>query len=366
MLTENEQNILNLIKDDPYITQQAIADQLTISRSTVASVISALTLKNYILGRAYILHDQPRVYCIGAMNVDRKYVLDQELIYSTSNPASSDYAIGGVGRNIAENLGRLGQKVSMLSAAGADSDYNWLKSQTSPYVNLDLVTSYNDYATGSYSAILDQTGDMAFAIADMSIYNTMTISWIQSFEHQLISADHIIMDLNPPKETVQFVINSAYEHQIDLSIVAVSEPKMSHLPDNLNGVSNIFINAGESRAYFNEDLSHEAYAKKWLERGVKQVILTSGSEATIYANAEGVMAHYLPPANHDIVDVTGAGDSYVAGFIFGQLNGQNYEQSIKYAMANAYYTLQTHATVRTNLNKEQINIDYNTLFKEGK
>lgn len=365
VLTKNEQNVLELIKNNPYISQQMIADQLNIARSTVASVISGLTNKNYILGRAYVLHDQPSVYCIGAMNVDRKYVLDSELIMSTSNPATSDYSIGGVGRNIAENIGRMGQKVSMLSVAGNDNDYMWLKNQTSPYVNLDLVTVYNDYSTGSYSAVLDDSGDMQFAIADMSIYDTMTLDWIREYEHQLITADHIILDLNPPKETVEFIINVANEHDIDLSIVAVSGPKMNHLPDNLDGIDIIFVNADESEAYFNETLSNEMYVEKWLETGVKQVIVTSGSSPTIYGNTQGVVKHFSPPQPDKITDVTGAGDSYVAGFIFGHLNDKNYQQSMELAMTNAYHTIQTSDTVRTNLNKEQFYLDYTNLFTEG-
>ena len=45
----------------------------------------------------------------------------------TSNPVKSTKSIGGVARNIAENLGRLGENVTFLTAAGNDSEWSLIK-----------------------------------------------------------------------------------------------------------------------------------------------------------------------------------------------------------------------------------------------
>ena len=54
------------------------------------------------------------VLCIGGMNVDKKVQLLENLVLETSNPVVSSLSAGGVSRNIAENLGRLGVPVKML------------------------------------------------------------------------------------------------------------------------------------------------------------------------------------------------------------------------------------------------------------
>ena len=52
------------------------------------------------------------LFCIGAANVDRKFYVHKDLVAETSNPVTSTRSIGGVARNIAENLGRLGETVA--------------------------------------------------------------------------------------------------------------------------------------------------------------------------------------------------------------------------------------------------------------
>lgn len=67
------------------------------------------------------------VLCIGGMNVDKKVQLLENLVLETSNPVVSSLSAGGVSRNIAENLGRLGLPVKMLSVAGNDESFTWLE-----------------------------------------------------------------------------------------------------------------------------------------------------------------------------------------------------------------------------------------------
>ena len=53
------------------------------------------------------------IICIGGANVDRKLYAKHEIANGTSNPVKSSRTVGGVARNIAENLGRLGEKVDI-------------------------------------------------------------------------------------------------------------------------------------------------------------------------------------------------------------------------------------------------------------
>lgn len=89
--------------------------------------------KKYIVGRAYVLNESDGIFCIGAMNLDRKYHLQEDLVLKTSNPTHSEATVGGVARNIAENLGRLDLNVNLISMGSFDQDFQHQKGHGSMY-----------------------------------------------------------------------------------------------------------------------------------------------------------------------------------------------------------------------------------------
>ncbi len=366
IFSKNEEKLLSIIKKQPFLTQQEIADQMDLPRSTIANLVSNLVQKNIIKGRAYIINEPADIICIGGMNVDRKYVIQGKTMMHTSNPVSSTHAVGGVGRNIAENLGRLDEQVKLISVAGFDHDFEWIKEQTQSFVDMESVTQLANQSTGAYSAIIDDHGEMQLALADMDIYDQMDLKWIKEHEHLLSSAKMIIIDLNLTKECVEYIISLAKNKDIPLFVIPVSSPKMDRLPRQLEGIHTLIVNLDESETFFNQSASQDSdiadLTEQWIKAGVKQVILTHGSQATFYDNQEGVRERFQPPQVDQVVDVTGAGDSFVAGFIFGQAQGHDYQSSIQLAMTNSYHTIQSELTVRTNLSAEGIMKEKNILF----
>lgn len=368
MLTLNEENVLELIKKDPFMTQKEIGEHLDLPRSTVASVISSLSSKNEILGRAYVVNNHKlNIFCVGGMNVDRKFHLQGEYVGATSHPANSEIFVGGVARNVAENIGRLGVKPQLLSVAGEDQDFEFIKEQSEPYVSFQHVQKFVDHVTGSYTAVLDPQGEMVMALADMDVYDQMNKKWIRTYESILSTAQLIVIDLNTPYETVEYLLQFARQENIDVIIVSVSSPKMSHLPKELEGVQWVITNLDESEAFFNleavseEDIEH--ITKLWLETGIEQVIITRGSKPSVYANQKGEYHSFQPPLVSQVVDVTGAGDAYTAGIIYGHLNNYSFEKTIELAMTNSYYTIQTDETVRLDLASGKLEEESNQLMK---
>ena len=119
-MTEREQEILALLRQDPMIAQQELADRLGISRSALASHISSLMRQGYVKGRDYLLREGPYAVVIGGANMDICGCSHDNLRIGDSNPGKVRTSAGGVGRNIAENLARLGTDTRLLSAVGND------------------------------------------------------------------------------------------------------------------------------------------------------------------------------------------------------------------------------------------------------
>lgn len=367
-MNTNERKVLKVIEANPFISQKDIAEELSLTRSTVATIISSLTHKKHLLGRAYVVNQSKNIYCIGAMNVDRKFTLTEEMVLKTSNPAISSVSVGGVVRNIAESLGRLGYDVSLFSLGGLDEDFNLIKTVTEPYTNMQHVSQIPGFATGMYNAILDQSGEMQLAIADMEINEEMNRAWISQYESILIQAELLVLDLNLPKDTVEYLIDLGRKHQVDIFVIPVSGPKMNRLPDDLTGVTWLIINQDESESYFKTQVTNEEdfqlLVDRWLETGVENVVITRGVKKSAYGNQKGERLNLQPPTVEKVMDVTGAGDGYSSGIIMGYLEGLSPEESIQLGMTNSYHIIQSDTNVRHELSKERLLKEKIQLFEK--
>jgi ribokinase len=77
----------------------------------------------------------------------------------------------------------------------------------------------------------------------------------------------------------------------------------------------------------------------FLERGVKNVCITLGSQGAYFAN--GQEEHYLPAFPITPVDTTAAGDSFIGGFSFGLIQGWPLEKAMTFANACGSVSVQT-------------------------
>ncbi|MEK4627147.1 carbohydrate kinase [Solibacillus sp. FSL R7-0682] len=356
-MNEKEKLVFQLIQENPYLSQQEMAEQLGMSRSALANMISTLIKRGEIIGRAYVLPEKNQIIAIGGANVDRKFSIVGNVQLGTSNPAKVSESVGGVARNIAENLGRLGNRISLLTTIGDDHDGVLIEQHSKAYMNFELVDKLKDEKTGSYTAILDQHGELVIAMANMSIYNQLSPELLKKHEVILQKASCIVIDLNCPAETVQYAKDFASQRNIPFVIVPVSSPKMVHMPTDLNGVSYFICNRDEAETYLNMELTSFSQYEKAIQqlhlKGAKSVLLTLGENGVMVGHEEKI-THYKAMRTSQIVDVTGAGDAFVSAFLHGVLNNESIEEAVKLGLISASKTLQSDKTVRMDLTKQNL------------
>lgn len=102
-MNDREKQILKILRRNPLIQQNEIADILQISRSRVAAHIMDLMRKGLIKGKGYILTEQDYCVVVGAINMDIRGMADIRYPQAASHPCSVHCSAGGVGRNIAHN-----------------------------------------------------------------------------------------------------------------------------------------------------------------------------------------------------------------------------------------------------------------------
>ncbi len=316
--------LYELIRANPFISQQDLAVQLRLSRSAVAGYIAGLIRDRRLLGRAYVLPDNRPIVCLGAANLDRKLRSNATLKMGTSNPARQDESFGGVARNIAENLARLAAPVSLLTVIGDDSSGKaLLEHAEAAGIDVRGTLRLQGVCTGTYTAVLDDHGEMMLALADMALYERLTPEFLGTRQPQRAVGALTVADMNLPHDTLRSLLDDSLRDSIPLVIVAVSQPKMARLPQDLRGLRLLILNRGELETRVGHPLKTEAdllaACREIQAQGAQDVIVTLGGTGVVYTTADGIGHLDAPEAK--IVDVTGAGDAFSAGVCWSLFHG---------------------------------------------
>lgn len=285
--------------------------------------------------------------------IDRKYHLVETLRAETSNPASSERSHGGVARNVAETLARLDISTSLISAVGDDEGGRGLTDALrSLGVDVGATVVSPTHNTAEYVALLQPDKSLAFGIADMGIFETLSIEKLERDLPLLISADWVFADCNLPQATLRALIAGAKAAGFKLAIDAVSVPKVTRLPDDLAGVETLFVNLDEAAGYLGSPGSPEILIRRLAACGAASVVLTMGENGLLVLE-EGA-THHWPAIATTILDVTGAGDSLIAGSLYGLLHGRSVTEASSLGNQVAKLTLETKDSVRQDLTPDML------------
>lgn len=355
-MTKREQEILNILKENPLIAQQELAKFLGIERSSVAVHLSNLVKKGFIKGKGYILNEAPYLIVLGGANIDIVGFTDVPLVLKDSNQGYLKISMGGVGRNIAENLVRLGLNTKLITVIGDDNHGLQLKSH-SQQIGLDVLDSLflKNQPTSVHLAIMDEHNDMALGLSAMSVYDQFNVSFIKKKHQILQKATCIVLDTNMPKSVLDYVATN-YSHQ-KLFLDAVAGSKALRAKDILEHLYLLKVNRLEAEILsglkINKPNDILKLADFFHQKGVKNICITLGSDGAFYSNT--IMNGYIEPQKTTIINTNGAGDAFMSGIIFSDLQGKNIKESAEFGMICAAVTLSHQDNVHPNLQEELLN-----------
>ncbi|TJX12738.1 kinase [Tissierella creatinini] len=294
------------------------------------------------------------VCVIGGANVDIAGKAFEKLNANDSNPGVVTTSLGGVGRNIAENLSRMGINIEFISILGGDN-YSRDIQESCKSLNMSLKYSLllEDKRTSIYLSIIDEDGEMAVAISDMGIYDMITPEFLKDRLEVINNSSACICDTNIPKESLEYIMNNV---NAPIFIDTVSIHKTEKLKDNLNNVFALKPNILEAQILSGIKIESDEDLDKAtdliIHKGVKQLYLSLGPKGVYYT--DGINRGKLPSITKDIVNVTGAGDSFLAGVIWAHTKGFDIESSAKAGLAASNITLLSQDTVSKEISEENL------------
>jgi pseudouridine kinase len=303
---------------------------------------------------------QLEVLCIGGINLDRKLKLSHAIHHGSSNVCVTSESAGGVARNVAENLARLGLRVGLCGQVGRDAAGQKLLTDLQTLgVNTSACRVAEQGSTGSYTAVLDMQGELAMGLADMALTEQLVPPMLMQAGLPQ-PAELWLVDMNLPADSLLWLSQQAHAAGQRLVLLAVSETKMQRLPRDLRAVEMLVCNLGELMALCKAwDWPHDLLMQQpdsltavfdWLHAaGLQRLVVTQGSAGVVCMRAGHALVRAEPPPLDAALvrDVSGAGDAFCAGMCASMLRypADELPQHAQRAMRLAAVAVQSEDTV---------------------
>lgn len=294
----------------------------------------------------------PEIVVIGAACLDVKGHVAGQLHPATSNAGRVRIAVGGVARNVAENLARLGVRTTLLAAVARDPfGHQVVKHTGAAGVDVSQVLFGRDHHTGAYVALLDGEGKLAAAVDDTSIIGGLTARYVYDRRRLFRDASMIVLDANTPLSTARTAIRLAQRYEVPLCLDPVSFDLAQRYHDDLYHFSLLASSAVEAEGLTGLPVTSPeeatAAARRLVTAGVEVVIIDLGRVGVVYASMED--NGFVPAIQCEIVDPTGAADALTAALIYGLVHKFPLDEAVWLGVSAATLTLQSPETVRCDL-----------------
>ena len=294
---------------------------------------------------------KPYVCVIGGSNVDITCTTFTKIKTKDSNPGVTSLSCGGVSRNIAENLARLGLNVVLITVLGTDFNAHMIE-QNALSVGIDLSHSLVvDEPSSCYVSVNDVDNDMFVGVASMGILDKLTPEFLAKNLDVINGAQCVVTDTNIPN-CLDFLIDNV---NVPIFLDTVSAKKTVIANDIIKNLHCIKPNEYEAEILSGIEVKDEksalAACKVIAQRNIDTIFVSCGEKGS-YCYNNGNFTH-VPFYKTDVKNTTGAGDSFMSGIVYGFAKGMSAESSAAFAAACATITVSSIDTVCKELSAEK-------------
>lgn len=294
-----------------------------------------------------------KVLVLGSINIDfvsfvSRYPQPGETL------VSNDFDIfqGGKGANQAIALAKLDIPTLMLGKVGKDvlSDFA-LSSLQESGVDTTGITKSQKNSTGSASIWVNAQGQNSIVIYP-GANGEIDEDFIIRHEKFFNDASWLLTQFEVPLKSILLALKFAKKH--GLKIVMDPAPVKKIDNDDIWGLVDYLLpNEIELR-----ELTHTEDVLKGIHilksRGVKEVIVKLGKQGAVYEDKGKLIGLPAMPVEQR-VDTTGAGDCFIAGFLYGMIRQSDISRAIKIGNLTASYSIQKKGAAISFPKKSEIN-----------
>lgn len=293
-----------------------------------------------------------KILVIGSSNVDLVGVGKEKTVLSDSNIGQVDLMVGGVGKNIAENLKLLRTDVSFLTFIGNDF-FAKVVTDHLDRLALDYHKSiWTSRSTGKYLAVHDPSGALVVGVNDMGLVEQIEISDLEERKNYIDLFDTLILETNIPESILSWILETFSDKTIIVD--GVSTLKVGRIKKHLANIDLLKVNHAELKALMDsEELEIIPLVKKVLKTGLKQIIVTNGANPVTYNTGTKILQSPILPAKI-IKSSVGCGDAFLSGTVYGLVHNLSMDDAIERGKKAAALTMEVYSACNPELTPEML------------
>ncbi len=271
-----------------------------------------------------------KVVVVGSINVDMVFTSDiRPKAGETVLGNTFSIIPGGKGANQAVAAAKLGAETYMVGCVGNDSNGEFsLKNLQNMNVNTKGVKIIDNVPTGVANIVVADNDNSIIVISGANF--EVDKKTIDTNKDIVLSADIVLLQLEIPMEVVEYIIEICKKNNIKVLLNPAPACKLSNT--TIENAAYITPNEHELKLIFNSDNTDEI-----LKQYPNKLIVTLGSKGVKYFDGNEIKQ--IPSINVDVVDTTGAGDTFCGGLAAAFVRGENLEDAIIFANKAASFTV---------------------------
>lgn len=284
------------------------------------------------------------VVCIGQAVVDciTRGKEEDEHKKNVYRAKSITLNVGGDAVNESSVLAELGYKVRILCGLGDDLAGKIIRDELSGHgVITDSIVMRDTLSTPIANLIVNGDGTRNSINGEAVMLKGLSLDLSALKGAKIVSLASLFRAPLDKKDEIITLVKRAREEGCvicaDTKLPTFRQIHLKDIQEILPWIDYIFPNENEA-AYYTGKESYEEMAREIHHMGVKNVIIKMGDKGCLVWNEE---EHFTIPARKvKVVDTTGAGDNFVAGFLAGLLQGWNLRECAEFGTDCAAFSVQ--------------------------
>lgn len=285
-----------------------------------------------------------KILVLGSSNVDLIGVGAQPLIPHDSNNGRIDLLVGGVGKNIAENLKLLRCDVSFLTFLGNDI-FTRIVTDHLDKLGLDYSKSlWMDEPTGKYLAVHQPGGALESGVNDLTLIDHVTETDLRERFDYIDGFDTLVFDTNLSQPLFDLLF-SRFGGKKKIVVDGVSRAKVVKARPHLAEIALLKVNRNELEALVGKPVDDVILTLRDLAiKGMKSIIVTNGSEPITY-NIDRRIYQTVVFEPKVFQSSVGCGDALLAGTVYGLSQGLTMHEAVNMGKKAAALTMEVFTPV---------------------
>lgn len=272
-----------------------------------------------------------KVVVVGSINVDMVFTSDiRPKAGETVLGNSFSLIPGGKGANQAVAASKLGAESTMIGCVGLDTNGDFaIDNLNAENVDTHCIDVVHDIPTGVANIVVAENDNSIIVIPGANYEVNKFV--IDKYRDVILSADIVLVQLEVPLETVEYTLDLCKKNNVRVLLNPAPAVELSRTM--IENASYITPNEHELKIILGKDCDIEEEIKNYPNK----IIVTLGSKGVKYFNGNEIVL--IPSYEVEVVDTTGAGDTFCGALAASIVRGDSLDEAIKFANKAAAYSI---------------------------